>query len=70
LSGNKYNKTKYRQQTDDGNYIMGSETNSIVGDVSGNHIAIPGINDLWVVQIKKGTVLTFEIASGLNTSPV
>lgn len=52
------------RQTTDGGYVVAGYTNSINGDVSGNH----GSNDLWVVKLSNSGLIEWQKALGGTSS--
>ena len=61
LGGSSYDNAKTIRQTSDGGYIVGGETYSNDGDVSGNH----GSYDYWIVKLDAvGTITWKKILGG------
>src|SRR6187551_859818 len=60
FGGSNFDQAKAMQSTADGGYILAGSSNSINGDVTGNH----GSSDFWVVKTDAAGTLTWQKSLG------
>jgi hypothetical protein len=64
LGGSGYDGASTIQQTADGGYIVAGVSNSIDGDVTGNH----GHDDFWIVKLDANGLITWQKSLGGSSS--